>query len=382
MRIPFVDLKVHFDRHSQDLQEGIARVLHKQQFILGEELAFFEKEFGEYLDVEYCYGVASGTDALIIALLALGIGVGDEVIVPANSFIASALAVSEVGAKPVLVDVDPKTYLIDPEQMESLVTSRTKAVMPVHLYGLPCDMDQIMVVANKHKLFVVEDACQAHGASFLGRKAGSIGHVAAFSFYPTKNLGAFGDGGAVCTNSATVAQRVRRLRNYGQDSKYHHDFRGRNSRLDEIQAAILRVNLRCLDEENDRRASIMTQYRRRLSHLEFQFVPKSCLPSNHLCVVQVDRRDDVLCELGKAGVDAQIHYPIPIHLQKCYEHLGHHLGEFPVSESLSKRIISLPLYGNMVDAQVEYVINAVLKATAPDSPIVVKPLDKKKFSEQ
>ncbi len=293
--VPFVDLKAQYESIKDEIDRAIKKVLEKGDFIMGEELKLFEEEFARFCGVNFCIGVASGTEALWLALQAAGIKQGDDVITAANTFIATALAITMAGAKPVLVDIDPETYNMNPDLIEEKITSRTRAVIPVHLYGQPAEMDKILEVARKHNLTVIEDACQAHGAAFKGKKIGSFGLAAAFSFYPAKNLGAYGDGGAVVTSSAEIAEKVKMLRDYGQKEKYHHLFKGYNSRLDTIQAAILRVKLKKLDEWNLKRQQVAKTYNEVLkeSGLILPLVAPDRTHAFHLYVVRTQRRDDL-----------------------------------------------------------------------------------------
>jgi len=338
-----------------EIDRAIAHVLDRTDFILGEEVRRFEKEFAAYCQANYAVGLDSGTSALELGLRALGIGAGDEVLVPANSFIASALAVSFTGATPVFVDVDPATYNIDVQQLAQHITPRTKAIMPVHLYGQPAEMDAITEVAERYGLFVIEDACQAHGARYKGRRVGSIGHVAAFSFYPGKNLGAYGDGGALVTNDPQIADRARMMRNYGQREKYHHLCMGWNRRLDTLQAAVLRVKLRYLDEWNALRRRWAALYDQLLQDCDV-IRPVASSPGEHvyhLYVIQVEERDRLQAHLAANGIATGIHYPIPIHLQPVYTALGYRVGSFPVTERCAPRLLSLPMFPELRADEVE-----------------------------
>src|ERR1700704_1718355 len=343
---PFVDLAAQYPTIAPEITEAVAKVLQETDFILGREVGLFEEEFAAFCEAKYAVGVDSGTSALELALRAYDIGPGDEIITAANSFIASALAISHAGAKPVLVDVDPYTYTMDVASVESAITPRTKAILPVHLYGHPAHMDPIWQLADKRGLVVIEDACQAHGTRYKGRGTGSLGHAAAFSFYPGKNLGAYGDGGIVVTNDRAVAKRLEMLRNYGQKEKYQHMFRGYNRRLDTLQAAVLRVKLKHLDEWNDARRQHAKSYRRLLE--QSGIVAPHAVPNSesvwHLYVIRIDQRDVLREHLISQGISASIHYPIPIHLQPAYRDLGYKRGEFPVTESCAQQLLSLPMY--------------------------------------
>ena len=363
--IPFLDFNaLHSDIRSK-LDEAYARVVDSNWLILGTELESFEREFASYCGVRHCIGVANGLDALFLALKAMNIGAGDEVIVPANTYIATWLAVSYAGATPVPVEPDPRTYNIDPSRIEAALTKRTKAILPVHLYGQPADMDVVLEIAHRHGLRVLEDAAQAHGARFKGRRTGGLGDAAGFSFYPGKNLGALGDGGAVTTNDDELADRLRVLRNYGSRKKYHNELKGFNSRLDEMQAAFLRVKLRLLDEGNARRALITARYDAALrdTGLVLPAVHEATEPVWHLYVVQSERRDALQAALQAAGIGTVIHYPVPPHLQPAYENLSITKGQLPLSELIHNRVISLPLWPQMTNEQVDEVVVAVKAAT-------------------
>ncbi|MFA5102775.1 MAG: DegT/DnrJ/EryC1/StrS family aminotransferase [Candidatus Thermoplasmatota archaeon] len=359
MNVPFLDLQRQYAQIKSEIDGAIQRVVDRQFFILGEELASFETEFASYLGTEYVVGVGSGTDALMLALRALGIGTGDEVITQPNSFIATTLAITEIGATPVFVDIDSDTYQIDVRQIESKITKKTKAILPVHIYGAPCEIDTLMGIAKKHHLFVVEDACQAHGATYHGKKVGTFGDVSAFSFYPGKNLGAYGDGGALCTDNPEIYAKLLKLRNYGQSRKYFHDEIGINTRLDEIQAAVLRVKLKYLDEWNDKRNLIAQEYRDKLTNVHTQQLIEGAKSNHHIFIVQVSKRDGLLDLLKQHGIHALIHYPIPIHLQKCYTHLDYMTGKFPVTELLSAEALSLPIFPELLADEIAYVIKTL-----------------------
>lgn len=357
MNIKFVDLGRQYATIKSEVDSAIAGVLGRTDFVLGADVARFEEEFAQYCETSYAVGLASGAAALELALRALDIGPGDEVVVPANSFFASASAISLAGATPVFVDADPVTYGISTEQIEERITPRTRAIIPVHLYGQPADMDPIMELAGRHGLYVIEDACQAHGARYKGRRVGSIGHAAAFSFYPGKNLGAYGDGGALTTNDRALAEQVQVLRNCGQRERYRHIAMGGNHRLDTLQAAVLRVKLRYLDDWNS--------LRRRWASLYDQLLDDNAVirpltwPFRehvyHLYVIQVAQRDALQAFLSENGVATGIHYPIPIHLQPVYSHLGYQVGDFPVTEQAAPQLLSLPMFAELTAEEVEYV---------------------------
>lgn len=368
MRVPFLDLRAVHDELGAELDAAVHRVVSSGWYLLGEELAAFEAEFAAYCGAAHCVSVGSGIDAITLALRAHGVGPGDEVIVPSNTFIATLLAVTAAGARPVPVEPDERTCNLDPARIEAAVTRRTRAVLPVHLYGQPADMRAIAEVADRHGLLVVEDAAQAHGARHRGEPVGSGPYAAAFSFYPGKNLGALGDGGAVVTSDAALADRIRLLRNYGSAVKYHHEIKGTNSRLDEIQAAVLRVKLARLDEWNARRAEVARRYLAGLAG-----VPGLALPvvepwagtSWHLFVVRTERRDALRERLAAAGVETIIHYPVPAHLSPAYADLGHGAGSFPTAERLAEQVLSLPMGPHLPDEAVDTVIAAVREAMAP-----------------
>ncbi|NLD71912.1 MAG: DegT/DnrJ/EryC1/StrS family aminotransferase [Chloroflexi bacterium] len=362
-QVPFVDLGAQYATVRVQVEEAIAGVLGSSGFILGQEVTQFEQAFAAYSEAEHAIGVDSGTSALELALRAYDIGAGDEVITVANTFIATALAISYVGAQPVLVDADPDTYTIDVGQIEGAVTPRTKAIIPVHLYGQPADMDPILDIARRHDLVVIEDACQAHGARYKGRRVGGLGDAAAFSFYPAKNLGAYGDGGMVVTNDAKAAEAVRMYRNYGQKEKYVHMLRGFNRRLDSLQAAVLNVKLGHLDEWNAARRAHARAYDQMLDlPLVTPQVPDYAEPVYHLYVVRVKNRDAVQQRLTERGISSGIHYPVAIHEQPAYRDLGYSAGSFPVTEQYERQILSLPMYAELSEAQIDRVVAALSEA--------------------
>lgn len=364
--IPFVDLGAQYRSIKTDIDAAIAAVLTRGDFILGQDVRLFEQEFAAYCGTSHCLGVASGTDALRLALQACGIGRGDEVITSAHTFIATVLAISEAGATPVLVDCEADFGLIDVTKIEAAITPRTRALLPVHLYGQPADMDPILALARARGLLVVEDACQAHGATYKGRRCGSLGDIAAFSFYPGKNLGAYGDGGAVTTNRADLADAVMLLRNYGQRVKYEHLVKGGNSRLDSMQAAVLRVKLRHLDQWNTARQHAAAAYGRALdgAGLVLPTVAPHGTHVFHLYVVQTPHRAALQSALDEARIQHGIHYPIPIHRQRAMADLGCAQGAFPVAESLAPRILSLPMFPELSEAQILRVAGVVAHADA------------------
>lgn len=360
MLIPFLDLKAPYLELKEELDNAYHRVMNSGWYLLGQELEAFEAEFASYCEAKYCVGIANGLEALHLILKAMDIGQGDEVIVPANTYIASWLAVSYAGAKPVPVEPDEKTYNIDPSKIEAAITTKTKAIMPVHLYGQPADMDAINQVANKYNLKVIEDAAQSHGALYKGKRVGGISDAAGFSFYPGKNLGAFGDGGAVVTNDRKLAETVKMLRNYGSSVKYHHEIKGYNSRLDEIQAAWLRVKLSKLDEWNQRRQRIATTYMQSLNDLPdltLPCVPEWAEPVWHLFVIRHSHRNILQKRLTDAGVATLIHYPIPPHLQSAYAEMRSEPGSFMIGEKLADQVLSIPIGPHLSDESLHIVIS-------------------------
>lgn len=375
--IPLVDLKAQYKAIKSEINPAINRVLEGAHFILGSEVEEFEKSFASFCGTKYAIGVASGLNALELGMRSAGIKEDDEIITPTNSFIASSSAISLTGAKPVLVDCEEDSFNIDPEKIGEKITKKTKAIIPVHLYGRIANMDQIMKIAKIHKLQVIEDACQAHGAKYHGRKAGSIGLFGAFSFYPGKNLGAYGDGGIITTNNAKIAQTVGQMRNYGQSQKYHHDYLAWNSRLDTIQAAILLVKLKYLNEWNKARLRIAKLYNKLLKDLPLNLpqIPKDSTHVFHLYVIRTKVREKLAKFLGKEGITTGLHYPIPIHLQKAYKDLDYKKGDFPVSEKLAEEILTLPIYPELKDLEVEYIakkIKQFFNQTNPLNPVLVK----------
>ncbi len=360
--VRFVDLGKQYAGIVDEVRQAIDGVLTRCDFVLGSEVSRFEERFAEFVDVKHAVGVGNGLDALRLALAALDIGPGDEVILPANTFIATALAVSAVGARPVLVDCDPHTYNIDVSQIESAITGQTRALLPVHLTGQAADMDAIIAIAERHNLAVVEDAAQAHGAKYRGRPCGSLGRAGCFSFYPGKNLGAYGDGGLLTTNDAALVTRIQQFRNYGQEVKYVHAEQGVNSRLDTMQAAVLNVKLTRLAEWNAARYSCAQQYRALLDGVgDLQFQQESDFSSHvyHLFIVETERRDELQQYLTEKSIQVGIHYPIPIHLQNAYKDLGYGAGSFPVAERLAKRILSLPMFPELESSRIERVADEI-----------------------
>lgn len=361
MNVPFVSFRPLEKELDRELRDAFERVYRRSWYIGGEEDAAFEKAFAAWCGTAYCVGTGNGLDALMLALRALGIGPGDEVILPANTFIATALAVTYTGARPVLADAKTETFNINPEEIEKRITAKTRAVIPVHLYGQPCEMDRILAVARKYGLRVVEDCAQAHGAAWQGQKVGTFGDAAGFSFYPGKNLGALGDAGAVVTNDSALAQRVRMLGNYGSDYKYHHVLQGYNSRLDEMQAAFLSVKLACLDRVNEDRRKTAQRYLSEIRHPEIVLpeVADGAEPVWHVFGVRCARREELESYLNSRGIGTNKHYPIPVHLQECYRDLGYRPGDFPAAEEISATELSLPLYYGMTEDEISYVIETL-----------------------
>lgn len=361
MNIPFADFTKMHDEIREELKQDFNNVLEKNWFISGQFDKEFEKNFASYIGMRYCVGCGNGLDAIILGLKALNIGIGDEVIIPSNTFIATALAVSYVGAKPVFVEPRLETYNINPELIEAAITSKTKAIIVVHLYGQACEMDPIIHIANKHNLYLLEDTAQAHGATYKTKKVGSFGDVSAFSFYPGKNLGALGDAGASLTNNKELAIKMRALGNYGSIEKYNHVYLGNNSRLDELQAAFLNTKLKKLDKWNESRKATAKKYFEGINN-PLIYLPKvieECDPVWHIFPIRCGERDRLEEYLNKKGINTTKHYPIPLHLQKAYENLGYDKGDFPIAEEISSTELSLPMYYGMNYEQVEYVIDTI-----------------------
>jgi dTDP-4-amino-4,6-dideoxygalactose transaminase len=365
--IPFLDLKAQHRVLKSELMDAASRVLDSCQFALGNEVAAFEEEFASYCHAKYSAGVNTGTSALHLALLAAGIGAGDEVVTVAHTFMATVSSIRYAGAKPVMVDVDPKTFTMDPKLIEGAITKHTKAIMPVHLYGQPADMDPIMEIAKKHNLVVIEDACQAHGAEYKGRRAGSIGHMAAFSFYPGKNLGACGEGGAFVTSDPELIKKVRMYRDWGQEKRYHHVLEGYNYRMDNIQGAFLRVKLKHLPAWTEARRAHAAKYAELFSALPgspVRFPAEAAYAKHvyHIYALHAANRDALHKILGDKGIATGFHYPVPVHLQACFAHLGHKAGDFPVTEKLAAEEISLPMFPELTDEQIAEIVAATKEA--------------------
>lgn len=364
--IPFLDLKAQYCQIKPEIDAAVARVVSSGHFVQGQEVAAFEGRFAEYCRTAHCLAVNSGTSALHLALLAAGVGRGDEVITVSMTFVATTAAILYSGAKPVFVDVDPVTWTMDPGLIEAAITPRTRAIVPVHLHGLMADMDPIMSIAQRYGLVVIEDAAQAHGAEYRGRRAGSIGDLGCFSFYPGKNLGAFGEGGAVVTDRPEFAQRVSLLRDWGQETKYDHVIPGYNYRMDEIQSAIVNVKLDYIERWTEARRSIAERYNELLSELPFARPgpPSYARHVYHVYSIRLQRRDDALTLLREAGIGAGIHYPIPVHLQKAYTELGYRAGDLPVTEMLANDFLSLPIYPELLPDRATEVVSTLRNAGA------------------
>jgi dTDP-4-amino-4,6-dideoxygalactose transaminase len=361
-QIPFLNMKAQYEEIRNEIDMAYSRVMESGWYILGEECESFEQEFAKYCGAYYCIGVGNGLEALHLILRAYQIGEGDEVIVPSNTYIATWLAVSYAGARPVPVEPDPRTYNLDPECVESAITAKTRAILPVHLYGQSADMDPLMMIAQKNNLIVIEDAAQAHGSQYKGRLCGTLGHAAGFSFYPGKNLGALGDAGAVVTNDPVCAEKVRLLRNYGSRIKYHNEVLGFNSRLDEMQAAFLRVKLFHLDDWNNRRCKIASIYSNALKNIPdliLPYIPDWSSPIWHIYPIRHTKRDDLQKYLKDKGVDTLIHYPIPPHLSKAYADLNQTRGSYPVAEAIATSELSLPISPHMTIDDAYYVVDTI-----------------------
>ena len=361
MRVNFVDLKEQYKTIKNDILSAITSVLEDNQFVLGSRVKEFEEKYAAYSQTKYGVGVASGTDAILLALKSFDIRPGDEVITAANTFMATVLAISYAGATPVLIDNDPVSYNIDPTKIEAAINSKTKAIIPVHLYGQMADMDAIIKIAKKHKLKVIEDACQAHGAEYKGHRSGSMGDIGCFSFYPSKNLGAYGDGGMVITHDEHLYEKLKMLRDYGQLKKYHHEVKGFNSRLDSIQAAVLLAKLPYLENWNNNRRALAKLYNELLSEVDVvtPFESQGYRHIYHLYVIRTKKRDQMFAHLNSKQIFCGIHYPIPIHLQKAYKDLPYKKGDFPITERYAQEILSLPMFPELKEEQIRYVIGVI-----------------------
>lgn len=377
MNVPFLDLPAAYAELQDELDAAAQRVMKSGRFILGPEVEAFESEFAAYSGASYCLAVSNGLDALHLILKALEIGPGDEVVVPSNTFIATWLAVSYAGATPIPVEPDSRTYNLDPSRVEAAITSRTKAIMPVHLYGQPADMEPLREIAARYNLRLIEDAAQSHGARYKGRPAGALGDVAGFSFYPGKNLGALGDAGAILTNDSLLADKLSVLRNYGSRKKYDHEAKGFNARLDELQAAFLRVKLTKLDEWNERRKKLASFYLEELRDtpgLTLPSVPVDVESVWHLFVVRHAERDELQKQLAVNGIDTLIHYPCPPHLQPAYAELNYAKGDFPIAEQMSVELLSLPMGPHVQPAQAEWVVKQVRRFAEHPYATVSQPM--------
>lgn|SRR5574341_462006 len=365
LSVPFVDLKAQYQTIKTEIDAAIARVIENTSFVMGREVAVFESAFAEYLGARFCVGVNSGTAALQLALMAWDIGPGDEVIVPSFTFFATAEAISVLGATPVFVDINPVSYTVTAEVIEKVITSRTRALIPVHLYGQAVDLDLILALAERHNLHVIEDAAQAHGAEYKSRRVGALGHAGCFSFYPSKNLGAYGEAGAIVTNDEHCARRLRLLRDHGSTSKYAHAIVGYNFRMEEIQAAVLNVKLPHLDDWNNQRRARAAKYNELLSdsRLVLPTEMNDARHVYHVYAVQSKTRDELQQRLAAAGIQTGVHYPIPIHLQPAYSDLGYKPGDLPVTEQLAKHILSLPMYAELSEGQQRHVAQSCRSLT-------------------
>jgi dTDP-4-amino-4,6-dideoxygalactose transaminase len=367
MQVPFLDLKSHHAPMLNEINGAIRDVIESNAFAGGPFVERFEEDFADYCNSSYAIGLGSGTEALWLTLLALGVGPGDDVITVPNTFMATAEAITYCGARPVFVDVDEHTYTLDPGALQNAVTARTKAIIPVHLFGQPADMDSILQFARHRGLFVIEDACQAHGAKYKGRRTGTLGDAACFSFYPGKNLGAFGEAGAVVTDNTELQEKIRILRDHGQVRKYHHTMVGWNCRMDGIQAAVLRVKLRYLEKGNQLRRSHAAHYDQALGDLEEVVTPAHAADVQHVYhvyAIRVQERDEVIRLLDQKGIGSGVHYPIPVHLQEAYGSLGYARGDFPIAERCAGEFISLPMFPELTSAQLEIVIQGVKEAVS------------------
>lgn len=371
--IPFLDLKAQYCQIKPEIDAAVARAIENAQFVLGPEVTAFEERFADYCRTAHCRAVNSGTSALHLALLSAGVGPGDEVITVSMTFVATTAAILYSGARPVFVDVDPVTWTMDPTAIEAAITARTKAILPVHLHGLMADMDPIMSIARRHGLVVIEDAAQAHGAEYRGRRAGTIGDLGCFSFYPGKNLGAFGEGGAVVTDQADLARRVSLLRDWGQEAKYKHVVAGYNYRMDGIQGAVLNVKMDYIESWTEARRSIAERYDGLFSDIPVARPRPPWFSRHvyHVYAVRLPRRDEALNSLQDTGIGVGIHYPVPVHLQKAYAELGYHAGDLPVTEVLAKEFLSLPIYPELLPEQTAEVVSALRSVAgfSPDQPV-------------
>ena len=364
MNVPFVNLKTQYLSIKEEIQKEINEVLDGTAYICGKKVRKFEEDFAKLHEVKYCVGLSSGTDALHVALTALGIRQGDEVIVPVNTFIATSEAVSLCGARPVFVDHDEKTYNIDVKKIEKAITKKTRAIIPVHLYGQPAEMNPILELASKYELFVIEDCSQAHLASYRGKKVGSFGHIGTFSFYPGKNLGAYGEAGAVVTNDDELYEKMLKFRQHGSIQKYVHDSEGHNYRMEELQAAVLNVKLRYISGWTESRRKAASEYSRNLSSVNIKepitpYSPPYVEHVYHLYIINTPRRDELSKYLSGRGIQTALHYPIPLHLQKAYSYMKHKRGDFPEAEKYCERILSIPMFPELTNEQIQYVSDSI-----------------------
>ena len=360
--VPYLELDKEYYKINPRLQRAFLKIIKSGIVILGEELKKFEKSYAKFSSVKYCAGVGNGLDALTLSLRALSVGKGDEVIVPSNTYIATVIAISRVGATPVFVEPRMETYNIDPEKIEKVFTKRTKAIIPVHLYGQACEMDKIMKIANKYKLYVIEDNAQAHGAKYNNKITGSFGEINATSFYPSKNLGALGDGGAITTNNKKLYEKILMLRNYGSKIKYYNEVIGYNSRLDELQAAFLNIRLKNLEKNNKKRVKIANYYKDKLKgvgDIILPYIHPNSTSVYHIFLIKTKKRDKLQKHLSEKGISTLIHYPIPPHLSKAYKFLGYKKGDFPIAEELAEVSLSLPIYPEMTYKRLDYVISQI-----------------------
>jgi len=372
MTVPFLDLNIQYQSIKPEIDKAIQNVIDHSAFILGKAVSEFEREFAAAHSVKHCIGVSSGTDANHLALWSLGVGPGDEVIIPANTFIATAWGATLCGAKPIFVDCEPDGYTIDATKVEQVITQKSKAIVPVHLYGQSADLDTLAEIANKNKLFLIEDAAQAHLAEYKGKMVGGLSEAASFSFYPGKNLGAFGEAGAVTMNNDQLAINLKMMREHGQSEKYHHEVLGHNYRMEGIQGAVLGVKLKYLKEWTEKRRTVAEKYKKLLGNVEQIVLPKEMPYAKHvyhLFVIRVkekrekreERRNGLMRYLNENGVATGLHYPVPLHLQNCFKYLGYNKGDFPVSEELAELGLSLPMFPEMSDVQIEYVCDIITK---------------------
>jgi dTDP-4-amino-4,6-dideoxygalactose transaminase len=357
--IPFLDLKAQYQTIKPEIDEAVARVLESTQFVLGPEVAAFESEFAAYSGAQYAVGLNSGTSALHLALLAAGIGPGDDVITAPFTFVATVAAIDYTGARPVFVDIDPRSYTLDPALIEQAITPRTKAIIPIHLYGQPADMAPILEIARKHHLLVIEDAAQAHGAEYRGQRVGSLADMACFSFYPGKNLGAYGEAGLVTTNNPDYARAIRIRRDWGQERKYYHEVPGYNYRMDAIQAAILRVKLRHLEDWTEARRARVAEYNRLLSNVIIPFARPDSRHVYHIYAIRSTQRDQLQIALRDQGIQTGIHYPFAVHELPAYAHLGYYSGQFPHAEQAAREVLSLPIYAELPLDSIPHIAAAI-----------------------